>query len=197
MHDDGPDGRGLPIALVCPEHRLRLVLRLALEGAGYRVRDWSSAPSQRQGNDVVAAVVDLDSSRLRPETVVDRLSTWGLPGATPLLLIFVGAGLLALKDAPRRVVATIPVVFFLLYLPYTFYMEHYLVAIVTPMIALVVLGAERIVSIWSQPTLRSKAERAVVVALVLTAVIVVWMSARTGPTANPVVIPPDPKSTAK
>jgi hypothetical protein len=89
VYDEGPDGRGLPIALICPERRLRLVLRLALEGVGYDVLDWSSAPSERQGNDVVAAVVDLDSSRLRPETVVDRLSTWGLPGATPLLLISV------------------------------------------------------------------------------------------------------------
>jgi len=89
VRDDGPDGRRLPVALICPERRLRLVLRLALEGAGYRVLDWSSAPSERQGNDVVAAVVDLDSSHLRPETVVDRLSTWGLPGAIPLLLISV------------------------------------------------------------------------------------------------------------
>jgi hypothetical protein len=61
VQDEGPEGRSLPIALVCPERRLRLVLRLALEGAGYDVRDWSSAPSERQGSDVVAAVVDLDS----------------------------------------------------------------------------------------------------------------------------------------
>jgi hypothetical protein len=88
---------------------------------------------------------------------------------TPLLLIFVFAGLFALRDAPRRVIVAIVLLFFLLYLPYTFYMEHYLVAIVPLVIVLVVLGTSHIVSLWKQPMLRAKAERASVVALVLVA----------------------------
>jgi hypothetical protein len=88
---------------------------------------------------------------------------------TPLLLIFVPFGLFALTDRPRRVVAAVPLVFFLLYLPYTFYMEHYVVPIIVPILLLIVLGAERIASIWKQPVLHRKAERTMVAALVLVA----------------------------
>ena len=115
-----------------------------------------------------------DVKRHQPENLLsnawERLKlTADVSLPTPLLLIFALAALFALRDAPRRVVAVIPLVFFLLYLPYTFYMEHYLVAISPPMIVLIVLGAARLASWWKQPMLRAKAERAVVIALVLVA----------------------------
>jgi CheY-like chemotaxis protein len=46
LNDDQPRGARRPVALVCPEQRLRLVLRLALEGAGYAVLDWSNLPGE-------------------------------------------------------------------------------------------------------------------------------------------------------
>jgi 4-amino-4-deoxy-L-arabinose transferase-like glycosyltransferase len=84
---------------------------------------------------------------------------------TPLLLIFVFAGTFALTDRPRKVVVAVPLVFFVLYLPYTFYMEHYVVPIIVPMLLLAVLGAQRIATIWKQPTLHRKLERTLVAVL--------------------------------
>jgi DNA-binding response OmpR family regulator len=89
VNDDRPVGGGLPVALVCPEHRLKLVLRLALEAAGYAVLDWSHLPGAVHAGEPGALVVDLDSASLRPSTAIARLGAWGVAPTTPLLFISV------------------------------------------------------------------------------------------------------------
>jgi DNA-binding response OmpR family regulator len=89
LNDDRHDGRGLPVALVCPEHRLKLVLRLALEAAGYAVLDWSHLPGAVHAGEPGALVVDLDSASLRPSTAIARLGAWGVAPTTPVLFISV------------------------------------------------------------------------------------------------------------
>jgi DNA-binding response OmpR family regulator len=89
VNEDRPVGVGLPVALVCPEQRLKLVLRLALEAAGYGVLDWSHLPGAVQAGEPGALVVDLDSASLRPSTAVTRLGVWGISPTTPVLFISV------------------------------------------------------------------------------------------------------------
>jgi DNA-binding response OmpR family regulator len=89
VNDDRPVGGGRPVALVCPEHRLKLVLRLTLEAAGYAVLDWSHLPGAVHAGEPGALVVDLDSAFLRPSTAVARLGAWGIDPTTPVLFISV------------------------------------------------------------------------------------------------------------
>jgi hypothetical protein len=86
---------------------------------------------------------------------------------TKLLLVFVLAGLFALRDVARIVVASVPLAFFALYVPYTFYMPHYLVPIMAPLLILVVIGGAEIASRIKSVEPRRKVERAVLAALVL------------------------------
>ncbi|MGB7157096.1 MAG: hypothetical protein WBD40_03455 [Tepidisphaeraceae bacterium] len=82
-----------------------------------------------------------------------------------VLLLFLVAGIFRLTDVPRAVVAAVPVVFFLLYLPYTFYMPHYVIPIVTPVLLLVVLGADRIAGFWTSAVAHRRVSAALTVAL--------------------------------
>ncbi|HEV2293835.1 MAG TPA: hypothetical protein VGR35_08255 [Tepidisphaeraceae bacterium] len=115
-----------------------------------------------------------DVQKHRPDRIVhsalERLMlTVDVALSTKLLLVLVIAGLFNLTDAPRRVIAAVPLVFFLLYLPYTFYMEHYVLPIVPPILLLVVLGAQRIAAMWKEPAAKRKAERVMVAVLVVVA----------------------------
>jgi hypothetical protein len=86
-----------------------------------------------------------------------------------VLLVLIAAGLFAVRDVPRRVIVAIPVLFFVLYVPYTFYMTHYVIPIVVPLLIVVVLGAEQI-GAWV--TTQARRERARIIAaavLVVTA----------------------------
>lgn len=86
-----------------------------------------------------------------------------------LLLVFVVIGSLCVRDVPRAVIAAVPVVFFLLYLPYTFYMTHYVIPIMVPVLMLVVLGAERIATWWPAPAARERAHWAAMSVLAVVA----------------------------
>jgi len=89
VNEEGHVDEGLPVALVCPEHRLKLVLRLTLEAAGHMVLDWSHLPGAVHAGEPGALVVDLDSAFLRPSTAVARLGAWGIGPTTPVLFISV------------------------------------------------------------------------------------------------------------
>ncbi len=92
---DGLAGVGLPadrlgqggplIALLCPEPRLRRILRLALESDGYRLVEWSGLG--RQVGAVDALVVDLDGLSWRPPALWAALGAAGLANRPALLLI--------------------------------------------------------------------------------------------------------------
>jgi DNA-binding NtrC family response regulator len=81
------DGDDKVVALVGRAARLRRVLRLALEDAGYGVleRDALLLPRGR----LAAVVVDLDSLGTRPAAVVAALTAQGLADTTPIVLISV------------------------------------------------------------------------------------------------------------
>ena len=113
-----------------------------------------------------------DVQKHRPDRLaqnaMERLKlTFDVAFSTKLLLVFVIAGLFTLNNAPRRVVAGVPVVFFALYLPYTFYMEHYVLPIVPALLVLVLLGAQRLAAVVSAPAARRKSELALAAVLVL------------------------------
>ena len=75
-----------------------------------------------------------------------------------------------MRSAPRVVVAAVPVSFFVLYVPYTFYMTHYVIPIVVPLLVLVVLGAERIAAWVLEPSMHRLASRVAAAVLALVAV---------------------------
>src|SRR5262245_26898996 len=79
----------LLVALLCPEARLRRVLRLALEADGYAAVEWSAASAPPLAAAVAAIVVDLDALRCRPPAVIATLSAWGLAETAGLLFISV------------------------------------------------------------------------------------------------------------
>ena len=102
--------------------------------------------------------------------VIERLKlTADVALPTKLLLVFVAAGLFAVRGASRIVVAAVPLLFFVLYVPYTFYMTHYVVPIVVPLLVLVVLGAERIAEWVSKPATRQRAFTVAVAVLAMVA----------------------------
>jgi DNA-binding response OmpR family regulator len=81
-------GRGGPlIALLCPEPRLRRILRLALESHGYRLVEWSGI--SRQVEPVDAIVADLDGLGWRPPAALAALRAAGLANPPALLFISV------------------------------------------------------------------------------------------------------------
>jgi 4-amino-4-deoxy-L-arabinose transferase-like glycosyltransferase len=84
-----------------------------------------------------------------------------------LLLVLLVAALFALRDAPRIVIAAVPVVFICLYVPYTFYMAHYLVPIMAPAAILIVVGAAEIATRIRPADFRRKLDRSLRVALAL------------------------------
>jgi hypothetical protein len=77
-----------PVALLCPEPRLRRILRLALDADGFAVSE-SPDPSVRLVSPVLAVVADLDSLRWSWRTVTRRLVELGAESSIPLLLISV------------------------------------------------------------------------------------------------------------
>src|SRR5438046_2397593 len=76
------------VALLCREARLETVLRLALEADGCTVLARDRLNSQPLPP-ASAVVVDLDSLGLDAPTAIAGLRAWGLPDATPLLLVSV------------------------------------------------------------------------------------------------------------
>lgn len=84
------------IALICGEPRLCRILRLALEADGYEVRECARLRELVALGAVAAAVVDLDSLRLRPAAREAYLRTANLSETLPTLFISVypmeGAG---------------------------------------------------------------------------------------------------------
>jgi 4-amino-4-deoxy-L-arabinose transferase-like glycosyltransferase len=88
---------------------------------------------------------------------------------TKVLLVLIAAGLFAVRDVPRRVIVAIPVLFFVLYVPYTFYMTHYVIPIVVPLLIVVVLGAEQIGAWVTTPARRERARIIAAAVLVVTA----------------------------
>ena len=81
-------GGGLVVAVLCPEPRLRRILRLALEADGYLVVEWSAgaAPAAPPAALVVA---DLDSLRWPARCALARLRRLGVAEQTAVLLISV------------------------------------------------------------------------------------------------------------
>lgn len=75
-----------------------------------------------------------------------RMLRTDLPAAPLAFLLPVG--LLALKDRRRLVVAATPILFFVLYVPYIFYQEHYLVVAAPGLILLALLGLRLIAGAW-------------------------------------------------
>jgi hypothetical protein len=69
-----------------------------------------------------------------------------LPAAPLACLLPVG--FLALKDRRRIVLAATPILFFVLYVPYIFYQEHYLVVVAPGLILLALLGLRMIARAW-------------------------------------------------
>ena len=77
------------VALLCPEARLRRILRLALRADGYDVVEWGDASTPPSAPPVDAVVVDLDGLRCRPPAAIAALRARGVEDATALLLISV------------------------------------------------------------------------------------------------------------
>jgi hypothetical protein len=83
---DRPGQDGPLVALLCPEPRLRRILRLALESDGYRLVEWNAiSPAVA----VEALVVDLDGLGWRPPAALAALGAAGLTDPPALLLISV------------------------------------------------------------------------------------------------------------
>ena len=76
------------VAVLCPQPRLRRLLRLSLVADGYDVVEWSSAnrPKDRCIDGIVA---DLDSLRQAAQGVLTLLGEWCIARTTPLLFISV------------------------------------------------------------------------------------------------------------
>lgn len=88
--------------------------------------------------------------------------------ARPLLLL-VPLGLLCLNSARRIVVASTLPLFLLLYVPYTFFLEHYVIVVAPAMLLLMVLGIEALVAAW--PRWRSAITTAVTFGVVFACVV--------------------------
>ena len=89
--------------------------------------------------------------------VLERLKlTADVALPTKLLLILVVPGIFCVRDVPRAVMTAVPMLFFVLYVPYTFYMTHYVIPIIVPLLVLVVLGVERIATWVSTPARRER-----------------------------------------
>jgi hypothetical protein len=76
------------IALLCPEARLRRILRLALQADGFEIVEWSPASWPRAAT-VDAVVADLDGLRWRPPIALAAFRASGVAETTALLLISV------------------------------------------------------------------------------------------------------------
>ena len=74
------------VALLCPEPRLRRILRLALVADDQDVVEWD-ADDETPRPGVSAIVADLDSLCLDVEALVDRLKGRGIAEGAALLLI--------------------------------------------------------------------------------------------------------------
>ena len=143
---------------------------------GFHTRDPQARPqstlAQKQAYYAKFMVPDVERHQLANlgSIFIERLKlTADVALPTKLLLVFVAAGLFAVRGAPRAVVTAVPVLFFILYVPYTFYMTHYVIPIVVPLLVLVVLGAERIAEWVSKPTARRLASTVAAAALVIVA----------------------------
>lgn len=101
-------GEGPVVAVLCPEPRLRRILRLALQADGRVVVEWRAglAPS---GPPVALLVADLDSLRWPARCAIARLRQLGVAERTAVLLIsvyppdegqFEGRGLLDYLQPP-------------------------------------------------------------------------------------------------
>ncbi|MDQ3439209.1 MAG: hypothetical protein M3478_02525, partial [Planctomycetota bacterium] len=130
---------------------------------GFHTPDLQARPqstlAQKQAYYAKFMVPDVQRHQLSDlgSIVVERLKlTADVALPTKLLLVFFIAGLFALRGAPHVVVAAVPLVFFLLYLPYTFYMTHYVIPIVGPLLVIVVLGAQRLTSLAANERTRRR-----------------------------------------
>jgi hypothetical protein len=87
MTDEQRAPASRPVALVCGAPRLHRILRLALEAAGYAVRDCARLSDLPAATDLAAVVVDLDSLRPPLRASVADWRALGLPDALPALCI--------------------------------------------------------------------------------------------------------------
>jgi hypothetical protein len=76
------------VALLCPELRLRRILRLSLLADDQDVVEWSTADVS-QKPEVAAVVADLDSLCWDVPALLERLRSWGIGEGVALLLISV------------------------------------------------------------------------------------------------------------
>ena len=88
QHTARTHGEATTIALLCPALRLRRIVRLVLEAAGYPVVDWDD-PTRPPRRVPAAVVADLDSLGWVASEAPGRLSAAGIAPATPVLLISV------------------------------------------------------------------------------------------------------------
>jgi hypothetical protein len=72
--------------LLCPEPRLRRILRIALAADGFSVLEWND-PTALLTSPVTGVVADLDSLRWQPSAARAHISQLGVECALPLLLI--------------------------------------------------------------------------------------------------------------
>ena len=84
----GAQARRRRVAVLCPQSRLRRLLRLSLLADGYDVVEWSGA-TRPQDPGVDALVADLDSLRQGVSGVLARLREWCVGEATAVLFISV------------------------------------------------------------------------------------------------------------
>jgi hypothetical protein len=90
------------IALLCPEARLRRLLRLALLADGYDVLEWErAAPLPGSTRAIVA---DLDSLRLRRDSALAALQVGGVAADIPIVLISIYPPEAARSESERRLV---------------------------------------------------------------------------------------------
>jgi 4-amino-4-deoxy-L-arabinose transferase-like glycosyltransferase len=144
---------------------------------GFHTPDPQARPqstlAQKQAYYAKFMVPDVQGHQLKNlgSIIVERLKlTADVALPTKLLLVFLAAGVFAVRGTPRVVVAAVPVLFFILYVPYTFYMTHYVIPIVVPLLVLVVLGAERIATWMSNATSRQLATTLAAAVLAVVAV---------------------------
>src|SRR5688500_786114 len=132
-----------------------------------------STLAQKQAYYAKFMVPDVERHQLKNlgSIIIERLKlTADVALPTKLLLVFVAAGLFAVRGSPRIVIAAVPVLFFGMSVPYTFYMTHYVIPIVVPLLFLVVLGAERLASWVSNAATRQLASTVAAAVLAVVAV---------------------------
>jgi hypothetical protein len=87
MDDEPETPTGLTVALVSAQPRLRRILRLALDAAGYAVLETPGLPTDPPAAGLHAAVVDIDSLGLSPREAIREMRGQGMSNSMPVLFI--------------------------------------------------------------------------------------------------------------